>query len=231
MDSDNKPQKILATCPLGRANCPIFEQISQLQARVDQLSEAASKDSLTGLFNRQHLMLSLEQELERTRRSAVATTLILLDVDHFKQFNDNYGHTLGDKVLVHLGHCLRSAIRRLDIPCRYGGEEFAIVLPSSSIATGALVAERIRSDVESNGFKFKDKLLTITVSLGIAAYRSESCDSLESLIDAADQQLYAAKQAGRNCVRYAAEQSRQISVSAEEKAALFNFDSSKNSST
>ena len=211
-------------CPLGSDSCPIYEQIAQLQQQVARLSEAVSTDHLTGLFNRQHLMVCLEQELERTRRSQAATTLILLDIDYFKRFNDNYGHVLGDKVLTHLARCMRQSIRRLDIPCRYGGEEFAVILPSSSIATGALVAERMRAYVENNALVHEEQMLKITISLGIAEFYNEAAGSVEKLINAADKQLYAAKQSGRNCVKYIKRELKNSQVSAEEKAALFNFE-------
>jgi len=212
------------SCPRGEDGCPIIEEIERLKTQVQNLSEEVRTDHLTGLYNVRHLGFSLEQEIERTRRSGVPTSLIMLDVDHFKSFNDTYGHTLGDKVLAHLANLIRSSLRKLDIPCRYGGEEFAIVLPSSPLMTGVQVAERLRECVAGSALSYDKKQLSITISLGVDAFYADSPDSIESFKHRVDQHLYAAKNAGRNCVKFKKRERIDSQVTADEKAALFDID-------
>lgn len=212
-------------CPNGSSSCPIYSELGELKEKVEQLSDQVRCDFLTGLFNKQHLIFSLEQELERTARSYQATSLILIDADHFKSVNDTHGHVVGDKVLVQLANIIKDTVRKIDVPCRYGGEEFAVILPSSPVLTGTQVAERIRSKVEETPFVISDTLtLDITVSIGIYAAEHTQNLNYESVIEKADEQLYLAKKNGRNKVQhFVSDKFEPALVSTEEKDALFSL--------
>ncbi len=210
-------------CPMGD-DCPNYDEVELLKNKVEALSEQVRTDHLTQLFNIHHFRYSLDQEMERTQRNHQPTTMILLDVDHFKRFNDTYGHVVGDKVLIHLGEILRSAVRKIDIPCRYGGEEFGILLPSTPHLVGIQVAERIRSQVESTPLILDNDSLIITVSLGVETYLHNSGLEPEQFLAKVDEQLYRAKSLGRNQIQYISHKTGEKSlVSEEEKDALFNM--------
>lgn len=190
-------------CPQGEDGCPIYLELQDLQSSVVQLAQQVRMDPLTGLFNKQHLLSSLETEMERSCRNNHATSLIMLDVDKFKSVNDTYGHLMGDKVLAHVARIIKNAIRKIDIACRYGGEEFAIILPSTPLFVAAKVAERIRTFIEQIPFETNSQKLTVTASLGLSCYQPQDACNLEQLLEQADQLLYQAKASGRNKVAYA----------------------------
>lgn len=211
-------------CSLGAEACPLREELATLKKEMEILHSQVQTDDLTGLYNKRHLTASLEREVERTRRSLQATTFILLDIDHFKAFNDNYGHIAGDKVLQHIGDILRKTVRKIDIPCRYGGEEFAIILPSTPILTGKQVAERVRLAIEESSLDFEGQSLKVTASLGVESFLPNSADHIEEFIALTDKQLYRAKESGRNQVCHAVHSSaNEARVSDDEKDALFNL--------
>lgn len=165
-----------------------------------KLHEQATRDPLTGLFNRRYLEDTLPRELHRALRRDASLCLAMLDLDNFKRFNDTFGHDAGDLLLRESGRVLQRNLRRSDIACRYGGEEFVLVLPDSSLADTSLRLEQIRLLFEKLEIRHDGQLLaTITVSAGIAA-APEHGSSVEELLKAADAALYAAKQAGRNRV-------------------------------
>ncbi len=218
MTKDEQP-----VCP-NESNCPIYKEVDELRSKVATLSTQVRTDYLTGLFNKQHLIFALEQEMERTRRTHHPTTLILIDGDHFKSINDTHGHVIGDKVIGHLSKLIKETVRKIDIPCRYGGEEFAIILPTTSILVGIQVAERIRSKIEESPLYLKpDKHLKITVSLGVDTHYYHMPAQPEELIKLADKKLYQAKSEGRNRVCHGdTDRNEKTTVSAEEKEALFS---------
>lgn len=194
-----------------------------MREKIRLLNELVRTDYLTGLFNKRHLLFSLEQELERSLRNQQPTTLLLLDVDHFKQVNDTHGHVAGDKVLECLAKTIQRSIRKIDIPCRYGGEEFAIILPSTPTLIGVQVAERIRQAVEQTTIHISNELtLKITVSLGLDTFNHFESTDVDHLIKNADEQLYLSKSSGRNRVSHAVKQrDEQAAVTEAEKDALF----------
>jgi len=157
----------------------------------------ATIDELTGTYIRRYFDQSLNEEIERKKSTDQPVSLILLDIDHFKKVNDKYGHLTGDMVLRKIGQIIRECIRGADICARYGGEEFAILLPGTDVQGGSIVAEKIRSRIESLTFDLEK--LSITVSAGVADARDELCDQ-EMLVLRADQALYCAKESGRNWV-------------------------------
>jgi diguanylate cyclase (GGDEF)-like protein/PAS domain S-box-containing protein len=165
-----------------------------------KLQEQATRDSLTGLFNRRYLQDTLPRELHRNMRRKTPLSLVMLDLDHFKLMNDTSGHDAGDQVLRELGRVLQESLRRSDIACRYGGEEFVLVLPDSSLEDTFQRIEKIRLDFEKMDIRHKGQLLaTITFSAGLATAPDHG-STPDELLRAADEALYAAKQAGRNQV-------------------------------
>lgn len=163
------------------------------------LYHLAITDGLTQLFINRYFRQKLSDEVRRSKRYQHSVSLILTDIDHFKKFNDTYGHQQGDMALVTVAKIFKDTVRDTDIPCRYGGEEFVIVLPETSTQVAREVAERIRKAVESYEFPGnKGEKIKVTLSLGIATFPEHGEDD-ESLIRKADVALYACKEAGRNC--------------------------------
>ncbi len=167
------------------------------------LSEVSARDALTGLYNRWFVMEKIESEMNRSLRSGSALTLMLLDIDNFKRINDTYGHTAGDHVLQSFGRLLKESCRVYDTPGRYGGEEFCIILPDTTVGSTPKVAERIRGLLEGTAMDVGHSSLIVTASIGIAGLEAGEGDTVLSpsaLIDRADRALYAAKRRGRNRV-------------------------------
>jgi diguanylate cyclase (GGDEF)-like protein len=165
-----------------------------------RLHDQATRDPLTGLFNRRYLDDTLPRELHRILRKGTPLCVAMLDLDHFKRFNDTFGHDAGDLALRESSRLLRENLRKSDIACRYGGEEFLLVLPDSALEDASQRLEQIRSRFESMEIRREGQLLaTITFSAGIAT-APEHGSTPEELLRAADAALYAAKQAGRNRV-------------------------------
>ncbi|MBN2717593.1 MAG: diguanylate cyclase [Deltaproteobacteria bacterium] len=165
-----------------------------LHDQQKQMERLAFTDPLTLLFNRTYMDMALQRELERTRRSKSPLGLLLIDLDFFKRVNDTHGHEVGDEVLREFGALLRTAIRSYDVPCRYGGEEFCVLLPGSTASNVVTVAERIRKACETR--TFSSKALKQTISIGTSVYPELSREN--ALISDADKALYSAKQSGRN---------------------------------
>jgi len=163
------------------------------------MKRMATIDSLTNLFNRRFFNEQLTREFKRSKRYESSLSLIMIDIDHFKHYNDNFGHLRGDQVLVTVSQILRSCVREVDIVSRYGGEEFTVILPEANLEQGLLVAEKIRSTIEKHKFKFGDRQPEgkLTVSLGVTS-NTVDVDSINELINRADVALYRAKKSGRN---------------------------------
>jgi diguanylate cyclase (GGDEF)-like protein len=197
----------------------------RLRHRVDRLEREAHTDALTGLFNYRHFTLTLQQEMERVRRSGLPLALVLCDIDHFKHFNDTHGHEVGNQMLVNVARIIDRQLRNLDTACRFGGEEFALILPGTTQSQAVQVAERVRAAVAQSAITLAHgERVNATLSLGVAGFVSADSLSPNELVAKADEQLYAAKHQGRNCVvaprPKAAADTDQL-VSAAEKAALF----------
>jgi len=164
-----------------------------------KLEEQAIRDSLTGLYNRRFLDETLTRELSRAERDKYSVSIVMLDLDHFKMFNDTYGHEVGDLMLKHLGKLLSSQVRAGDIACRFGGEEFVVVMPKASLSVAKQRANDWRMKFESQILIHEGEVLNATLSAGVAVYPVHGATS-EELIRKADQAMYAAKAAGRNLV-------------------------------
>ncbi|MBF0452718.1 MAG: diguanylate cyclase [Candidatus Magnetomorum sp.] len=177
---------------------------SLINLRLRQTLKIQSiRDPLTGLYNRRHMQEALEREARRVERRKTSLGIIMMDVDHFKAFNDTYGHEAGDIVLKELGAFLKQRTRGEDIACRYGGEEFILILTDANPENTKIKAEEIRADVKDRlKIKHHGQTLNITISLGVAIYPTHGLTTEETL-KAADMALYKAKANGRDCVEYA----------------------------
>ncbi len=169
------------------------------QAYHEELFKLAKVDGLTNVFNRRHFNTSLENEVDRARRYERELSLLMIDIDHFKNVNDSLGHRAGDYILKQLAEIFVSSSRRVDYVCRYGGEEFAIILPEVDIMGAYKFAVKLKDAVATHRFAFEQHQLYITISIGVSDVM-ESDQSAEDLIEAADRRLYLAKERGRNRV-------------------------------
>lgn len=174
--------------------------IMQQEHASAEAQRLATIDSLTGVFNRRTFFELAEREFARAQRSSVPVSLLLLDLDHFKQINDTHGHLAGDRVLVAFAHLLQECVRQEDLLMRYGGEEFGILLYNVDDAAARQLAERIRAQTEQAPIIINGGTIMLTVSIGIATRRNSDTTSIDLLLARADEALYLAKRRGRNCV-------------------------------
>ncbi|MGH6993403.1 MAG: diguanylate cyclase, partial [Caulobacteraceae bacterium] len=170
-----------------------------LRGTLDSSLELAVTDPLTGLHNRRYMTGQLGALVERARLEGEPVAALMIDLDRFKQINDCFGHDVGDEVLREFALRLATNVRAVDLPCRYGGEEFMVIMPETGLADAERVAERIRLHVAGSPFRLAGELLTVTISIGVAASLGEN-DSPEALLKRADAAVYEAKAAGRNLV-------------------------------
>ena len=176
-------------------------KMEQLDEARKELQQLAITDGLTGLFNYRYFRSQLDHELERARRHHLELSLIMLDIDFFKNYNDSNGHPAGDIVLKEIADAVQENIRKIDIPCRYGGEEFILILPDTGKTAAVVVAEKIRGLIERMAFKNQEKQPNgqLTISIGVATF-PEDGETSNKLVEKVDENLYRAKQTGRNKV-------------------------------
>lgn len=186
---------------IKRLHDQLQEKVFQLEQAKERLRELAVKDGLTGLYNHRYFKRFLTQEIMRANRHKSQVSLIMMDIDHFKNYNDTHGHLAGDEVLRIVAKLMTENIRSIDVAARYGGEEFVIVLPQTNKNAAKIVAEKLRTLVGNQKFQNEDTQPNgkITISMGVATFPDNATD-LEELIHQADQRLYHAKSLGRNCV-------------------------------
>lgn len=170
-----------------------------LNVENHRLAQLSATDSLTGLYNHAHIVRRLDEEMAAARRYHESVTLLMMDLDHFKTVNDTYGHPAGDKVLLGVADLIRRNVRESDVAGRYGGEEFAVILPQTRKGGGGVIAERLRKTIAGAQFPLPQGNVLITVSLGLANYPEDGMEGPE-ILEKADQALYQAKTAGRNRV-------------------------------
>ena len=186
------------TRELTEVNGRLLEEIRKRRQVEDALSRAARSDPLTGLMNRRAMMERFEYQLSHYQRNRIPFTVLMGDIDHFKQINDTCGHAEGDRVLISIAGKIRENLRSQDLLARWGGEEFLILLPDTDLEGGITVAEKIRLQVAQSDFPGEKKVLALTISFGVAYYTDEQ--TIDDCIKAADEALYRAKQQGRNRV-------------------------------
>ena len=172
----------------------------QLQDAINKLEQQNRLDPLTNLYNRGYWQQRLTEMFSQAERYQTEFSLVIFDLDLFKQVNDNHGHPCGDQVLINVSDRIRHCVRDIDIAARYGGEEFAILLPGTGMKGAQAFAERLRSSIESRPTRYLGDDIPCTASIGISQYRSQQED-FEQLLREADTALYDAKAAGRNCIR------------------------------
>lgn len=225
--SHEEPMIPARQCPVGEVHCPYLAELHQLRREIDFLTEQVHTDALTGLYNFRYLNEALPVEMERTRRSGQTMALILLDIDHFKHFNDQWGHELGNQALVHVARLINLALRKPDLSCRFGGEEFVMILPNTDLVQAAGVAERLRAIIASTPLGNDGQQIPLTASLGVDEFKFQHPDTPESLLRRVDNWLYAAKSQGRNRIACPELTAGIAAVTAAEKDALFGWGSNE----
>ncbi len=197
------PQEVLARVrthlALEQARAALEESNRKLTQALEREKHLARTDWLTGVLNRSHFFVLAVHNFNNAIRYQRQLTLIMFDIDHFKQVNDQFGHPIGDLVLQKVAAVATAQIRAADVIGRYGGEEFTVLLPSTGMQAAQMLAERIRDQIDQLRVQTARGEVHVTVSMGLAEGNS-SDDSIERVIDRADQALYAAKRAGRNCI-------------------------------
>jgi diguanylate cyclase (GGDEF)-like protein len=181
---------------LTSANGALLDQRDQASQRTKQLEQDSRTDSLTGLHNRRHLFSEGMRLYERWRHDGTNIALLMIDIDHFKQINDKYGHQVGDDVLAEIARILKQQCRPYDLVTRYGGEEFVVMLEASSPGSGVSTAQRIRQSIIENPIKLGKRELRVTISIGVV--EGSNLGDFDSTLRKADDALYQAKESGRN---------------------------------
>jgi two-component system cell cycle response regulator len=173
----------------------------EIKEAQKKMADMSTRDVLTGLHNRRYFMEALEREVSRAKRYETNMVLCMIDLDHFKRINDSHGHPAGDMVLTETGKMLKRCVRRSDLACRYGGEEFALILPDTQTDKARMVCNRFREMVSKHDFIYNSSRFQITLSIGIALFNHSNPRTPLNLISRADEALYQAKEAGRDKIR------------------------------
>lgn len=200
---DYLPKEMVSRESLSRSITNTMEKArlkGEIKKAQEKLNDMSTRDELTKLYNRRYFKEALEREIARAKRYKTDLVLCMMDLDLFKQINDQYGHPAGDMVLSKIGRMLKEYIRQSDLICRYGGEEFAIILPNTQAEDARTVCERFREIVAGHQFEYNSAQFQITISAGISQYSSSTDQSPMDLVKCADEALYQSKEAGRNRV-------------------------------
>ena len=172
----------------------------EVKMAMGKMAEMSTRDDLTGLYNRRYFIEVSEREIAKAERYQNKLVLCMLDLDFFKKINDTHGHPAGDAVLKEVAELLQESVRKSDVPCRYGGEEFAVIMPNTHLKDGQKFCERLRVAVEKHAIRYNGTKLHVTVSIGVAQFAPTSDNSSADLLEKADNALYLAKKEGRNKV-------------------------------
>jgi diguanylate cyclase (GGDEF)-like protein len=178
-----------------------LQKQDDMDSLIETLKSSANTDNLTGLFNRGYFMSVFEKEFVRSERNDGIFSIILFDIDNFKKVNDQYGHNQGDEVLRQISYVFKEHSRVYDTTCRWGGEEFAMLLPGTKQKDAVVIANRIRISFEQQIFTKKGKHFCCSISAGVTEFNRDESGNPDKLIDQADQALYQAKDTGKNCVK------------------------------
>ena len=219
------PPVRLPVCPAGIEVCPFLPELLRLQEECRRLKKLSQTDPLTGLYNRRYLTASLEQEMERTRRTGLPTSLIMMDLDHFKRLNDTYGHAFGDTVLCQVAVVLKDNVRKLDIPCRYGGEEFAVILPGTRLPQAVRLAVRLKEVMIQSWQEPEGGSGRLTASFGVETFTGRQDLTPKAFLQQADRWLFLAKARGRNTVCHRDSPQKmapEVGLTREEQRAFFS---------
>jgi len=168
----------------------------------EELYNSANRDFLTGIYNKKYFLDRLSIEFSFSKRHGIALSLIFFDIDHFKKINDKHGHLAGDFILKELVYKIKPGKRQEDLLARYGGEEFVLLLRETTSEKAVLIAENLRKSIKNHKFKFAKKSIPVTISIGISVFQNNNFNKMETFIEAADKELYKAKDAGRNRTSY-----------------------------
>lgn len=208
---------------MGKVDCSIIEQMRDLRHQVEQLAKLSQTDPLTGLYNYRYMLAALNREMERTRRTRLTTALIMIDLDHFKIVNDTHGHQAGNQALQWCTSLWLEAVRQIDVLCRYGGEEFSVILPATKLAQAVRVAERLREKLEQAPIQLNSGRLHLTASFGVDVYRASDDLSAEAFVEKTDRFLLEAKGMGRNrvCFEKSKVAKPATEVTTDERIAFF----------
>ena len=175
------------------------ESLNRAQTEENQQRIKASTDALTGLYNHEYILSILRKTMKEDAAKDQPTSVMMADLDHFKEINDTHGHPVGDKVLMEVSRRLGAALRDFDNLGRYGGEEFLIVLKNTTLSTALTVAERVREHISAGPVSLHGDIVEVTTSIGVSVMRPG--DDADDMVRRADKALYEAKAAGRNCVK------------------------------
>ena len=201
MDYVTKPFKPKELFARIETQLQVRALIKELESSKNALKHLSETDPMTDLCNRRHLNHTSKSIMELARRNKTALTVVMLDIDKFKKVNDTYGHDVGDNIIISIANILLEITRKSDLACRFGGEEFILLLPETSLEGAMVIAEKIRKKVESFSLRLEDEReVNITISLGVSQVDTENDLSMESAIKRADIALYKAKENGRNKV-------------------------------
>lgn len=195
-----KPLHTLELLARIRAQLRIKSLTAELEQKNQLLQKLSAQDPLTNLHNRSSLRQRLDNEFHRARRYKKALSCLMIDVDHFKRINDQYGHSQGDKVLLDVSQVLKESVRNCDVAARYGGEEFTVIYPETSLSDACVGAERIRRNLSEKEIPVGKDKVNVTVSIGVGFFPHEEIETGKDLLVLADRALYKAKESGRNRV-------------------------------
>jgi diguanylate cyclase (GGDEF)-like protein len=190
----------------------VMNRTAELRKAKEKLEQLSIMDGLSGLHNYRYLIHSLESEFKRATRYHHALTLLLIDIDYFKNLNDTYGHLFGDYVIKTVGKILKSNVRATDVVARYGGDELAVMLIETGTKSALEVAEKLKHEIGSHPFQWRKKQPSVNVSIGLATAPAHGIQDVSDLVDAADRALYHAKNAGRNTVIVFGQNRKTVSV-------------------